>query len=221
MARGSHLILQHIYARLYKHFGPQHWWPARTRFEVVVGAVLTQNTNWSNVEKALENLRRRNLLNFSSLNKIPPERLGALIKPSGYFNVKAKRLKNLISFISREYGGSLPKMMRRPLAELRETLLKVNGIGPETADSILLYALDKPTFVVDSYTKRILGRHRVIDKTADYPQVQELFMAHLPHRVRLFNEYHALIVHTAKTYCKKRPLCDKCPLWGLGSPPPA
>ncbi len=212
MDRGTKTSLLEIYRKLYKKFGPQYWWPARTKFEVIVGAILTQNTNWGNVEKAIQRLKAAGVLSERALRDIPAAKLAALIKPAGYFNVKARRLKNFIRFLSDEYQGSLKAMGREELFRLRHKLLKVNGIGPETADSILLYALDKPVFVVDAYTKRFLYRHNLVDHKADYHRVQELFMLAFDHDVAMFNEYHALIVALGKNYCKPTPLCERCPL---------
>ena len=206
------IALRKIYAKLFKEFGPQRWWPARTKFEVVVGAILTQNTKWGNVEKAIHRLKAAGALSERALRDIPVTKLAALIKPAGYFNVKARRLKNFIRFMFDEYGGSLKAMGREDWPKLREKLLAVNGIGPETANSILLYALDKPVFVVDAYTKRFLYRHNLVDHKADYHRVQELFMSAFDHDVAMFNEYHALIVALGKNYCKPAPSCERCPL---------
>lgn len=204
-----------IYNKLYSHFGPQHWWPGETPLEVVVGAVLTQNTNWGNVEKAIDNLKREGKLNASAIHKITTESLAALIKPAGYFNVKAKRLKHFVSFLMKDYGGSMSRMKDAKLPSIREDLLRVNGIGPETADSIILYALEKPVFVVDAYTKRVLSRHNIKDHDASYDSFQELFDSNLKRDFRLFNEYHALFVRVAKEHCRTKPLCEGCPLEGM------
>ena len=212
MNRRTRTSLFQIYRKLYKEFGPQHWWPAQTRFEVIVGAILTQNTNWGNVEKAIRQLKAAGILSERVLRDIPIAKLAALIRPAGYFNVKARRLKNFIRFLFNEYQGSLKAMAREDLPDLRNKLLKVNGIGPETADSILLYALDKPVFVVDAYTRRLLCRYNLIGSKAEYHQIQELFMAHFDHDAAVFNEYHALIVRLGKEYCKTKPLCQDCTL---------
>lgn len=206
-----------IYERLSKHFGPQHWWPGEDPFEIMVGAVLTQNTAWTNVEKAITNLKREGLLSIEALTALPDQLLAEKIIPCGYYNLKAHRLKNLLSLIQQEYDGIVADFFANGLHELREILLGVKGIGPETADSILLYAAEKPIFVVDAYTHRILSRHNLIfEDEADYHQIQELFMDVLPEETALFNEYHALLVQTGKNYCKKsKPLCDLCPLQGL------
>ncbi len=208
-------ILLKIYTKLYKAFGPQHWWPGETPFEVAVGAILTQNTNWGNVEKAIDTLKRERMLNASAIQKINPERLASLIRPAGYFNVKAKRLKHFVDFFLKEYGGRMAVMKQEEAEVIREKLLGVNGIGPETADSIILYALEKPVFVVDAYTKRVLSRHTVMDHDAPYDSFQELFHSNLKRDVRLFNEYHALFVRVAKEHCRTKPRCGKCPLDGV------
>ncbi len=204
--------LQTIYEKLLSKFGPQHWWPGETPFEVIVGAILTQNTNWGNVEKAIVNLRTAGLLSPSRLQEVPLSKLAVLIKPSGYFNLKAKRLKNFVEFLFREYHGDLRRMAREPLDILRRKILSVNGIGPETADSILLYALEKPVFVIDAYTKRLLSRHALVDPAAEYQDMQKIFMENLPRDRQLFNEYHALIVKLGKDFCKPKARCEDCPL---------
>lgn len=212
MNRRTKTGLLQIYRKLYKTFGPQYWWPAQTKFEVIVGAILTQNTNWGNVEKAIHRLKAAGVLSERALRDIPVTKLAALIKPAGYFNVKARRLKNFINFLFEEYYGDLKAMGREDWPKLRKTLLAVNGIGPETADSILLYALDKPVFVVDAYTKRFLYRHNLIERKADYHQIQELFTSHFDEDIPFCQEYHALIVALGKNYCKPTPLCERCPL---------
>lgn len=204
--------LKDIYHKLYEFFGPQHWWPGERPFEIIVGAILTQNTNWQNVEKAITNLKEEKYLSPSGLKKIPIKKLAQLIRPSGYFNIKAHRLKEFIKFLFNEYKGSLAAMARENLAVLRKKLLGIKGIGPETCDSILLYALNKPIFVVDAYTKRILTRHNILDHNISYHQIQELFMKNLPRSTRLFNEYHALFVKAGKEFCRKTPDCKTCPL---------
>jgi len=209
------IILKKIYKTLFKYYGPQSWWPAETRFEVIVGAILTQNTNWGNVEKALNNLKDNNYLAPGTLYSISSSHLASLIRPAGYFNIKAKRLKNFMTFLFKEYQGNFRKMVREDLSVLRRKLLGINGIGPETADSILLYAFDKPVFVVDAYTKRILSRHNIVDHKVDYHEVQDIFMQNLKQDVKLFNEYHALIVQVGKDFCKPKPRCEECPLKSL------
>ena len=213
MRTGDYLLK--IYATLNGCFGNLHWWPGETPFEIAVGAILTQNTNWKNVERAIENLKGSDLLSPQGLLKIGEEKLEELIKPSGYYRIKTKRLKNFILFLFEEYDGDLDKMFEEELWSLREKLLGVKGIGEETADSILLYAGEKPVFVVDAYTRRILLRHHLIDEDARYRDIQSLFMDHLPCRAPLFNQYHALFVNTGKRFCRKSPLCETCPLKGL------
>jgi len=215
-ASGQKLHL--IYKSLYRHFGPQHWWPADSAFEVMVGAILTQNTNWLNVERAIKSLKKNKLLELNKLYNLPKTRLAKLIRPAGYYNIKAKRLKNFFSFLIKNYNGSLKKMCEAHMQDLREQLLSVNGIGAETADSILLYALDKPVFVVDAYTKRMLSRHGLVNEKSEYAEVQKLFMQNLKNDVKLFNEFHALIVKLGKEFClKRRPKCETCPLRPLVS----
>jgi endonuclease-3 related protein len=200
-----------IYNALYAHYGPQNWWPGDSAFEMMVGAVLTQNTNWGNVEKAIANLKRAGALSAAALHIMPEDRLAELIRPSGYFNIKAKRLKAFIEYFMDSYGGSVARMKKAGCDALREEFLSVKGIGPETADSILLYALGCPTFVVDAYTKRIFSRHGFFPETADYNEVRKFFMDRLPVDVKLYNEYHALVVRLGKDRCmKKAGRCDLC-----------
>jgi endonuclease III related protein len=205
--------LKTMYRALFRAYGPQRWWPGDTPFEVMIGAVLTQNTAWGNVEKAIANLKRERMLTLTRLSRVPVKRLAGLIRPSGYFNIKARRLKHLLDFLRDRSSGSLVRLFSLDLEDLRRMLLGVNGIGPETADSILLYAGGKPFFVVDAYTKRIFSRHGLVDPDADYHEVQGLFMDNLPKDASFYNEYHALIVRVGKERCKKtRPLCKGCPL---------
>jgi endonuclease-3 related protein len=208
--------LKLIYKRLYSAFGRQYWWPAQSLFEVIVGAILTQNTSWSNVEKAISLLGSRKLLNARKLYELPEKQLAALIRSTGYYNVKARRLKFFLKFFFEVYGGKIKRMAAQDQEVLRRQLLGVKGIGPETADSILLYALNKPVFVVDAYTKRILSRHGLIKAQVDYSQLQDLFMGNLKHDAQLFEEYHALLVKLGKDYCRKHnPKCRICPLWSI------
>jgi len=186
------------------------WWPGETPFEVMVGAVLTQNTSWANVEKAILNLKRERLLAPKRLNKTGVLKLARIIKPAGFFNVKAKRLKSFLDFLFREYNGNLTVMRKENIRTLRRKLLNVNGIGAETCDSILLYALQKPIFVIDAYTKRIFSRLGIIDEDVGYEKLQSLFMKSLPRNTKLYNEYHALIVKLGKDICRKRPICNLC-----------
>jgi endonuclease-3 related protein len=207
------LTLRYIYKKLFSHFGPQHWWPGETPFEVAIGAILTQNTNWLNVEKAINNLKKHGLLSPKKLYYLPEKRLANLIRSSGYYNLKARRLREFLKLLFLAYHGSLKEMSHMETRTLRRELLSVKGIGPETADSILLYAFGKPVFVVDAYTKRVFSRHRIIKEGADYADVQDLFMRCLKEDVRLFNEYHALIVKLGKDFClRRKPKCDICPL---------
>lgn len=208
--------LTDIYRRLYEHFGPQSWWPGETPFEVMIGAVLTQNTSWTNVEKAIDNLKRAGVLSLARLSELPVDLLAEYIRPAGYFNIKAVRLQNLLTKIGERYSGSLDAMLEEETEELRRVLLSVKGIGPETADSILLYAAERPVFVVDAYTYRILLRHELIPEDFGYDDLQQLFMDNLESDVRLFNEYHALLVCAGKEFCKKSaPKCSVCPLEGV------
>ncbi|MFY9270445.1 MAG: endonuclease III domain-containing protein [Candidatus Manganitrophaceae bacterium] len=212
-----------MYDRLYQYFVPQHWWPAESDFEIIVGAVLTQSTSWKNVEKALLPLRRKGLLTPQAIDHLPLERLAALIRPCGFYRVKAKRLKALVGWIVHQYGGSLDRMFSENPTRLRQELLAIRGIGPETADAILLYAGRFPLFVVDAYTRRIFSRHLLIDEQADYNQVQRFFMDRLPNEQKIFNEYHALIVETGKRFCKTRKTeakCSECPLVNFHYIPP-
>ena len=204
--------LNEIYQLLLKAYGPQKWWPAESPLEVMVGAVLTQNTNWQGVEKAIANLKRLNLLDPHKLKAIPTEELSRLIKPAGYFNLKARRLKNLIVMVAEAYGGDLEAMGQMDTGQLRQELLSVNGVGPETADSILLYAFHRPIFVVDTYTYRVTSRHGLIEEEVNYQALQDLFMEHLPLDVNMFNEYHALLVRVGKLHCKRKARCQRCPL---------
>lgn len=227
------------YRALLARWGPQNWWPAQSRLEVIVGAYLTQNTNWSNVEKAIANLRRARALNIAGLHKVPTAKLEQLVRPSGYFRQKAQKLKTFISFLDANYSGSLNRMFAQPTEKLRPELLSLNGVGPETADSILLYAGGHASFVVDAYTRRILARHRILPEHAPYEDFRELFQRALagvevtvpagarppaPLRTKfhappltaaaeVYNEYHALLVQAAKHHCrKKQAACAGCPL---------
>ena len=210
MGKGKTLLT--YYKKLYKRFGPRHWWPGETPFEVMVGAILTQNTNWVNVEKAIANLKAYNVLSPKRLYEIDISILASLIRPAGYFNIKAKRLKTFIKWFMENYEGKIEKLKTVDTAILREQLLSVKGIGNETADSILLYALGKPTFVVDAYTYRVFSRHRLIPEETTYEEIKDFFESNLKRDLKLFNEYHAQIVEVGKTFCRTKPLCDKCPL---------
>jgi endonuclease III related protein len=204
--------IRHIYELLFEAFGHQYWWPGQSKFEIMVGAVLTQNTNWQNVEKAINNLRAAEAIEPQALYTLPAERLGELIRPAGYYNIKTKRLKNLLAWLFDDFGGSIELADKLSDHALREQLLGINGIGPETADSIMLYAFERPVFVVDTYTARIMMRHGLIDEYCGYEQLRELMESSLSSDVRLFNEYHALLVRTGKEFCRPRPKCALCPL---------
>lgn len=201
-----------IYQKMFDALGPRQWWPGETPFEVVVGAILTQNTNWSNVEKAIKNLKMAGKLSPEGIYGLSITELAELIKPSGFFNVKAKRVKAFINWLFSRYEGNLSKMFAQDLQSLRNELLSVKGIGPETADSILLYAGNMPTFVVDAYTHRIFSRHELIPEESTYDEMKSFFEENLPKEVQLFNEYHALLVNIGKTFCKPKKVCEPCPL---------
>lgn len=204
-----------VYRRLYRHFGPQQWWPGDGPFEVIVGAILAQNTSWANVEKAITNLKEAGVLSPREMAALDSQELAGLIRPSGYYRVKANRLHHFLAFFKERYEFSLEAMFNQPLSEVRESLLGVKGIGPETADSILLYAGGYPIFVVDAYTRRIFSRHGFIRPGGTYEELQALFMDALPRDARLYNEYHALIVRAGKTSCLSRPRCEGCVLRSL------
>ncbi|UCH78175.1 MAG: endonuclease III domain-containing protein [Candidatus Coatesbacteria bacterium] len=209
-------LLREIYRRLEAAYGDQQWWPGETPFEIAVGAILTQNTAWGNVEKALARLREADRLTFERLAALPPETLAPLIKPAGYYNVKARRLAAFLDFLGAEYGGRVEALAEEGLSPAREKLLAVKGIGPETADSILLYACGLPTFVVDAYTYRVLFRHGLAEEAASYDELKELFEAHLPPEVALYNQYHALLVRVGRERCRRgEPRCAGCALEGL------
>ncbi len=214
-------VLQSYYEALFRAYGAQHWWPGRTRFEVIVGAILTQNTSWTNVERAIRNLRREKLLSPIAVERVSPARLARLVRSSGYFRQKARKLKAFVRFLRDAHQGSLTKMFRTPTAVLREQLLAVHGIGPETADSILLYAGKHPVFVVDAYTRRILERHHLAHAKQSYEEIRALFEQGLPRSAALFNEYHGLIVRTGKDFCRARAaLCENCALKPFLPPAP-
>lgn len=212
MADAVAKVIRRSYRELLRAYGSQGWWPGDSPTEVVVGAILTQNTNWRNVEKAIANLKAARLLSWRALRDISTHQLAALIKPAGYFNVKAKRLKCFVTWLWKHHGGSLTRLGRLDKAAARKALLEVNGIGPETADSILVYALCKPSFVVDAYTHRVIRRHGLIEDKPDYHKTQSLFERSIPANAQLYNEYHALIVKVAKSHCKTRANCEGCPL---------
>lgn len=236
---GRRRLLLKIYSSLYRAYGPQDWWPtgpvkdrkkhARTSrgrprredeaFEIIIGAILTQNTAWTNVEKAIENLRSAGCLSEEAIQRMPLRKLARLIRPSGYFRVKARRVKAFVEFLYREYGGRARDLGQEDPAVLRRKLLSVSGVGPETADSILLYALLRPWFVVDAYTRRIFSRHGLVPGSIGYGELQSFFMSILPRDVGVYNEYHALLVRLGKNVCRPKPACDQCPLLPvLGEP---
>jgi endonuclease-3 related protein len=199
-----------IYKLLFKSYGPQHWWPADTPFEVIIGAILTQSAAWANVEQAIANLRREDALNPAAIRALPVERLAQLIYPSGYYNAKAGKLRAFVDHLGERYADSLDGLFALDTQSLRAELLAIHGIGPETADSIILYAARKPIFVVDAYTVRVMARLGLADNGIDYHSLQALFMSGLPHDEGLFNEYHALLVRHGKNVCRKSPQCDGC-----------
>ena len=206
--------LVQIYRRLYRHFGDLEWWPGDSPLEISVSAILTQNTAWSNVEKGIRQLKQARALSVGALARMSHRRLARLIKSSGYFNVKARRLKNFIAFVQNRYSGSFKTMFRQKSVRLRAELLSVSGIGPETADSIVLYAAKKPIFVIDAYTKRIFSRHGVLPFEKSYDEFQTLFTKFLPANVPLYNHYHAMLVNVGNEFCHSKPHCDGCPLSG-------
>lgn len=240
ITRSSNLV--DYYSALYSRWGPQNWWPAQSRLEVIVGAYLTQNTNWSNVERAIANLRRERVLSLRALRQIPLRQLEKLIRSSGYFRQKAKKLKVFVRFLDSRYSGSLDRLFAQPTNKLREELLALNGVGSETADSILLYAGNHPVFVVDAYTRRVLERHGHISKKTAYEEIRALLenavasstpgtldwqrsgsdprhpvsrMSRRGSRSDLaqhYNEWHALIVRVGNQYCRSTPKCEQCPL---------
>jgi len=214
-AERTRATLRDYYARMAAHYGPTHWWPGDSAFEIALGAILTQNTAWTNVERAIANLKAARLLAPRAIVAAELPVLEAALRPSGYFRQKARRVQIFSAHLIAHYGGSMARMARRPLAELRPELLALHGIGPETADDILLYACGHAVFVVDAYTRRIFSRHGLVPSTIGYEALRAYFEGHLPHEVPLFKEYHGLIVWTAKDFCRTRPQCAGCPLAGL------
>ena len=203
-------ILLDVYNHLLSRYGPQHWWPADSPFEVIIGAILTQSTAWSNVEKAIANLKAEDTLSPEALRQLPKDELAQMIYPSGYYNAKALKIKYFVHWLGKEWSDDLDRLSDLDISILRRKLLDLYGIGEETADSIILYAARKPIFVIDAYTKRIISRLGLAPLNDSYSAFQELFMQNLPHDEKLFNEYHALLVRHGKDVCKKRPLCDGC-----------
>ncbi len=211
-------LLQDMYRAMLARFGHQGWWPGQTPLEICVGAILTQNTNWTNVAKALANLKGAGKLDLPALHALGHDQLAELIRPAGYFNIKAKRVKNFVSCVMETFAGDLRAFLDRPVSGLREDLLSINGIGRETADSMILYAAGKPTFVVDAYTYRILLRHFLIAREDDYESIKELMESALPAGAdgkgdaALYNDYHAQLVAIGKAYCRPAAKCEGCPL---------
>ncbi|MFC1990983.1 endonuclease III domain-containing protein [Chloroflexota bacterium] len=203
-------VLKDIYHRLWFRYGPQHWWPAQESFEVIIGAILTQSAAWTNVEKAIANLKTAGVLSPEALHRLPQSDIAKLIYPCGYYNSKALKLKSFVRWLGEHYEYSLDKLFGNNIDFIRQKLLSVHGIGQETADSIILYAANKPIFVIDAYTRRIISRIGLALTGDSYTAYQNLFMANLPANARLFNEYHALLVHLAKNVCRPRPLCRQC-----------
>ena len=209
-------MLLEIYHRLLAAYGPQGWWPGESAFEVCIGAILTQNTAWSNVEKALACLKDAGVFSLRDLDRIPEAELAEVIRSSGAYRTKARKLKAFVAHLSANYGGDLGAFLALPMDELRDELLGVYGIGEETADDIVLYAARKASFVVDAYTRRVMARLGVMPEDGSYPACQAHFIEHLPPDADLFNEYHALLVHLGREVCLKRePRCPECPLLGL------
>ncbi len=206
-------VLISMYHKLYDNLGPSHWWPGESILEICIGAILTQNTNWQNVEKAISNLKKEKLLDANALYNLSTDTLAFLIKPAGYYNIKTKRIKNFLHFLKSEVNLEIEKLKEYELSILRKKLLSINGIGPETADSMLLYAFEKPIFVVDAYTARIFSRHKLIPEEITYEELQTFSHAYLPQDLMVYKEFHALLVRTGKIWCRKKtPLCKKCPL---------
>ena len=199
-----------VYERLFRRYGPQQWWPGETPFEVIIGAILTQSTAWTNVEKAIANLKSAHVLGPESLHSITTDELAALIRPSGYYNAKAAKVKAFVDRLCDKYSSVLDRLFELDTASLRHELLSIHGIGPETADSILLYAAYRPVFVIDAYTKRIFSRLGIASANDSYEAYQRLFMENMPHDEKLFNEYHALLVRHGKDVCRKSPRCNDC-----------
>jgi endonuclease-3 related protein len=216
---GADPPIMKIYRLLFDAFGPQGWWPAETPFEVAVGAILTQNTNWKNVEKALGNLREAGVLHPAGLCGLRDDRLAGLIRPAGYFNVKSARLKNFLQYLSSRHRLDMGRLAAMPGKKIRRELLAISGIGPETADSIVLYACGRLSFVVDAYTRRIASRHGLCPPRASYHELQEILTAGIPRSLKFYKEFHALIVRAGKEHCRPvDPRCVACPLGGLPVP---
>ena len=212
LVRSIPAVLNEMYDCMAAYYGPTHWWPGDSEFEIAVGAVLTQNTAWTNVERAIANLKQANLLSARKILGCPDEKLHEILRPSGYFRVKTTRLRTFCEYLVTRYAGSVKRMARSPIETLKPELLAVDGIGPETADDILLYACHKPVFVVDAYTRRIFTRHGLAHPKMTYGELQRMFHVNLEPDLHRFKEYHALIVWTGKEFCRNTPKCDRCPL---------
>jgi endonuclease-3 related protein len=208
-------LLQEVYERLLAHHGPQHWWPADTPFEIIIGAILVQAVAWPNAAKAISNLKAAQALEPAVLHALPTDELARLIRPAGYYNVKARKIKAIIAHLYEHYQYDLDALLSKETRTLRRELLSIYGIGPETAGSIILYAAGQPVFVVDAYTRRLLSRLGLVSDDIDYDELQVTFEHNLPHQVSLYQEYHALIVQHGKSICRKRPLCSSCPILSL------
>ncbi len=213
MAGRTDQLFQELFRKMLEAFGPQDWWPGETPFEVALGAILTQNTNWNNVARVIQGLKEAGLLEPRALKELPEGELARRLKPAGYFNVKARRIRSFLDFLG-EFQDSMELLAQGQLETLRPALLGVKGIGPETADSILLYALNQPTFVVDAYTFRVLSRHGLVSGPCSYEELRQLFMDCLPPQVPRYQEYHALLVRLGKEFCRPQPRCPVCPLQG-------
>ena len=219
MSRKTSAILEAVYQRLFEAFGPQHWWPAETREEVIIGAILAQNTAWANVARAVEHLRRADCLTLRAIDRTPLDQLARLVRPSGTYRIKAERLKTFANWLQVNVDGDLDALFGMGTDRARKELLSVDGIGPETADAILLYAGRLPTFVVDAYTRRIMRRHFAVPPQSTYAQAKGVIERALPTNRQLYNEYHALLVELGKRYCRPRARCEGCPLASLRHDP--
>jgi len=220
-------FLLDVYSRLWMSFGPQYWWPADTPFEIIIGAILTQSTSWHNVSRAIHNLKQAGVLSPPALAAVPDAELAELIRPSGYYRSKARKVRAFLELLADDYAGDLERLLALDTQHLRHVLLRTHGIGPETADAIILYAAGRPLFVIDAYTRRIFCRLGVCPAFGRYDDLQALFMDNLPADAAMFNEYHALLVRLGKSACtKSAPRCPLCPLFricpiGAASAPPA
>jgi endonuclease-3 related protein len=212
MSQKRATLLHDVYDRLFPAFGPQHWWPADTAFEVILGAILTQNTSWKNVKQCIEKLRSCGLLTFEAISSLPIQELAPLLRSSGYYNQKARKINAFCVHMNKHWEGDIQLFLAQEMQPLRSELLTIHGVGPETADSIVLYAAFKPSFVVDRYTHRIFSRHSWVAESMTYDELRDFFMDSLEPDVKLFQEYHALLVRTGHLYCRKEPLCKSCPL---------